>query len=205
MIDSEFQNLLLSFSKADDKDERKDIENRIWQNYGKDQTVVVVDMSGFSLLSQRYGIVHYLSMVSRMQITAEPIIENFGGTVIKFEADNCFATFPEPLTAVRACISLNMAFDAANILTTEDLDIRIACGIDYGKILVINNNDFFGNAVNRASKLGEDTAEPGEILITQDAMQLIPQEAGIKHTETVIDISGIQFNASLISYKHAAE
>lgn len=205
MIDREFQDLLLDYSKADDANKREELETTIWQRYGEDKAVVVVDMSGFSLLSQRYGIVHYLSMVSRMQITAEPIIENHGGTVIKFEADNCFATFKSAVSAVQACVSLNMAFDAANILTEDDLDIRIACGVDYGKILVINNHDFFGNAVNRASKLGEDTAEPGEILATQEVIELIPDEAEIQHEETTITISGIEIKAGLISYKNVSK
>lgn len=205
MIDSEFQNLLLDYSKADDAEKRQEIENTIWQRYGEDKAVAVVDMSGFSLLSQRYGIVHYLSMVSRMQITAEPVIENHGGTVIKFEADNCFATFKSPISAIQACISLNMAFDAANILTEDDLDIRIACGVDYGKILMINNHDFFGNAVNRASKLGEDTAEPGEILATQEVLELIPDEAEIQHKKTTITISGIEIKAGIISYKNVSK
>lgn len=203
-MNTEFQKLLLSYSQEEDIEERQKLDEVIWQKYGQDNAVVVVDMSGFSLLCQRYGVVHYLSMISRMQITAKPIIENYGGTLVKFEADNGFAIFPEPLAAVRTCISLNMAFDAANILTPEDLDIRISCGIDFGKILLIENNDFFGNAVNRASKLGEDTANPGEILITNEAMKLIPDEAGIKHEKIKISISGIEIDGSSISYKQAS-
>ena len=41
-------------------------------------------------------------------------------------------------------------------MTSEDLDIYISCGIDYGRILLVDDKDCFGDAVNRASKLGED-------------------------------------------------
>ncbi|MBD8527801.1 adenylate/guanylate cyclase domain-containing protein [Pseudomarimonas arenosa] len=175
MRDHPFQDVLLRFSQEADEAQRQRIEQDIWRDYGSRQVVLVVDMSGFSSLTSRYGIVHYLSMVRRMQLTAEPIIRSFGGVLLKFEADNAFAIFPEVEGALRAATALNLAFDAANRLTPEALDIHIACGIDVGEILVVEQRDFFGDAVNRACKLGEDLAEPGEILITADAMTELGQ------------------------------
>jgi class 3 adenylate cyclase len=93
------------------------------------------------------------------------------------------------------------AFNAANLLTADDLDIRVACGIDYGKILVVGNDDCFGDAVNRASKLGEDVAEAGDILVTKEAMELVPAEAGIKAREISISISGIEIPAYAVEYR----
>src|ERR1041385_5191943 len=175
-----FQELLLNYSQSEQTEERSQIEDVLWAEYGAEYAVFVLDMSGFSLLTRKYGIVHYLSMVRRMQLTTEPIVKSYGGSMIKSEADNCFAVFPDPLSAVNAAIAMQHAFSAANLLTSDDLDIHIACGIDYGKILIIGHEDCFGDPVNRASKIGEDLAAAGEILITQDAMQMIPAEAGIK-------------------------
>lgn len=196
-----FQELLLQYSQAEEPDVRKGLEDTIWENYGQEQTVFVLDMSGFSRLTRKYGIIHYLSMVRRMQLTSKPIVKSFEGYMIKFDADNCFAVFPTPLQAVNAAISMQHAFDAANILTSDDLDIRIACGIDYGKILMVGNDDCFGDAVNRASKLGEDVAEAGDILVTKEAMQMIPAEAGIKSREVNLSISGITIQAFAIEYR----
>ena len=75
------------------------------------------------------------------------------------------------------------------------MDIHISCGIDYGKILVIKGEDCFGDAVNRASKLGEDVASSGEVLITSEAMALIPPGAGFQAAEKNITISGITIAA----------
>ena len=196
-----FQDLLLQYSQAEDPDIRKKIETTLWENYGQEQTVFVLDMSGFSRLTRKYGIIHYLSMVRRMQLTTGPIVQSFDGYMIKYEADNCFAVFPSPLQAVNAAIAMQHAFDAANILTADDLDIRIACGIDYGKILVVGSDDCFGDAVNRASKLGEDVAEAGEILVTQEAMQMIPPEAGVKSRAVSLSISGIMIPAHAVDYR----
>lgn len=195
-----FQELLLSFSQTEEMKERKKIEESLWKGYGAEFAVFVLDMSGFSMLTRKYGIVHYLSMVRRMQLTTEPIVKLYGGRMLKYEADNCFAVFPEPLAAVNAAIEMQHAFRAANVLTSDDLDIHISCGIDYGKLLIIGNQDCFGDPVNRASKMGEDVAAAGEILITREAIQMIPPDAGILSHEISISISGVNIPAYVIEY-----
>ncbi len=52
-------------------------KNILWAEYGAEYAVFVLDMSGFSLLTRKYGIVHYLSMVRRMQLTTEPIVKTY--------------------------------------------------------------------------------------------------------------------------------
>ena len=194
--------MLLSFSQTERVEERQNIEKSLWDEFGAEYAVFVLDMSGFSLLTRQYGVVHYLSMVRRMQMTTEPIVKSYGGFMIKYEADNCFAVFPDPLAAVTAAIAMQHAFSAENLLTAKDLDIHISCGIDYGKILVIGKKDCFGDPVNRASKIGEDLALGGEILITQEAMQMIPATAGIKAREMNVSISGITIPAYRIEYRN---
>lgn len=194
--------MLLSFSQSEMSDERRKLEDSLWDEFGAEYAVFVLDMSGFSLLTRKYGIVHYLSMVRRMQMTTEPIVKSYGGFMIKYEADNCFAVFPDPLAAVNAAIAMQHAFSAENLLTSEDLDIHISCGIDYGKILVVGREDCFGDPVNRASKMGEDLAVAGEILVTKEAMQMIPANAGIKAREMNVSISGITIPAFLVEYRN---
>src|SRR5262245_6359403 len=195
-----FQENLLLYSQTESNEERHGIEEILWGNYGAEFAVFVLDMSGFSMLTRKYGIVHYLSMVRRMQLTTEPIVKSYGGQMLKYEADNCFAVFPEPLAAVNAAIAMQHAFKAENLLTSDDLDIHIACGIDYGKLLIIGHEDCFGDPVNRASKMGEDVAAAGEILITKEAMDMIPLEAGILSREISISISGVNIPAYVIEY-----
>ena len=197
-----FYSMLLSFSQSEMTEERHEIENSIWTEFGAEYAVFVLDMSGFSLLTRKYGIVHYLSMVRRMQLTTEPIVKSYGGFMIKYEADNCFAVFPDPLSAVQAAIAMQHAFSAENLLTSDDLDIHISCGIDYGRILMVGHEDCFGDPVNRASKMGEDLAVAGEILITKEARAMIPAEAGIKAREMNVSISGMTIPAYLIEYRN---
>ena len=196
-----FQNLLMKFSQAEKMEDRKKIETALWTEFGHEYAVFILDMSGFSMLTRKYGIVHYLSMVKRMQLTTEPIIQSYRGEMLKYEADNCFAVFPDPLSAVNAAISMQHAFTAENILTSDDQDIHIAVGIDYGKLLIIGHEDCFGDPVNRASKMGEDIAAAGEILITQEALNMIPAGANIQTRDINISISGISIPAYIVEYR----
>lgn len=164
-----------------------------------------MDMSGFSRLTQKYGIVHYLSMVLRMQLTYQPIVESLGGQVIKFEADNCFAMFDTVLLAVEAAIRLNTAFDAINRFTEETFDIRVAIGIDYGSVLLTGGPNYFGEVVNTASKLGEDVARPGEILLTERAFREIPlPEAGCTGKPLIPLLSGVRIKSYSLQYSRQA-
>ena len=198
---TKFQTLLLKFSQAEEKEDRKKIETAVWKEFGTEYAVFILDMSGFSMLTRKYGIVHYLSMVKRMQLTTEPIIKSFGGQMLKYEADNCFAVFPDALSAVNAAIAMQHAFTSENILTSDDQDIHIAVGIDYGKLLIVGHEDCFGDPVNRASKMGEDVAAAGEILISQEARDMIPAEANIRTREVSISISGINIPAYIVEYR----
>lgn len=182
---------LLDQYAAAPPEERQRIEADIWRSYGKELAVMVLDMSGFSLLTQRHGIVYYLAMVRRMQRAVAPIVMARGGEVVKFEADDCFAVFGTPLHAAEAARDIH----AALARDTHPDMIRVSIGIDFGQVLMVDNLDVFGNAVNRASKLGEDIAEAGETLITKEAFGLIPPSAGISGRPTELTLSGIRMEA----------
>ena len=51
----------------------------------------------------------------------------------------------------------------------EDWDLHASIGVGYGEILMVEEDDFYGNELNLASKLGEDVAESGETLLTEAA------------------------------------
>ncbi|GAB4505420.1 MAG: hypothetical protein Fur0043_24150 [Anaerolineales bacterium] len=199
-MDRYFEQLLLDYALANAEEERKRIEKVLWHDFGRRKLVFVLDMSGFSLLTRKYGVVHYLSLVKRMQLTAQPIIEEHNGLVVKFDADNCFAMFDTTLSAVRASIELNAAFDAINVHTDDPFDIRISIGMDYGDVLLTGGPDYFGDTVNRASKLGEDIAGPGEILMTEAAFAQLPSQAGFHGQPLEISISGVQLKAFKLKY-----
>ncbi len=189
-----FDELLNAYVLETAKNKRLVLEQLLWSHYGQEVAVFILDMSGFSLLTQRHGIVHYLSMVKRMQLCVTPIIECYRGSIVKFEADNCFATFATAADALKASVEIGKALRHCNEETDDEFDIHVSCGIDFGKILLLDNHDFFGNPVNRASKLGEDIANAGELLISKEAWDLI-ETPEVPGKPMQLSISGIQLEA----------
>jgi adenylate cyclase len=200
-MDQHFEELLLQYAHAENPEQRKGIRDTLWDEFGHRKAVFVMDMSGFSLLTQKFGIVHYLSMVKRMQITTAPIIERHGGEVVKFEADNCFAMFADVASAVEAAVALNTAFAAINQFTDDEFDIRVSVGIDYGEVLLIGGPDYFGDTVNRASKIGEDVAGPGEILLTEAALAEFPPDRQPPGEKLELSLSGIRLDVLKLEFR----
>jgi adenylate cyclase len=197
---SVFYDYLESYARSDTAEDRAEIEASLWDEFGVEQAIFILDMAGFSMSVEERGIVHYLSMMQRMRMTVEPLIRQNGGTVIKFEADNCFARFPDTLQAVQTAIIYNHTLSAMNLTTPDDLDIHAAIGIDFGKFLLVKSSDAYGMPVNVASKLGEDVASSEQILVSKQAMDRIDEHAGINSSPLDIKVSGLQLEAVEIIY-----
>ena len=116
--------------------------------------------------------------------------------MIKADADNLFCLFDRVRDAVDASLEIISRLDAANIVLPVEKHLYVAFGIGHGVILNLANEDIFGDEVNLASKLGEDIAEKGEILLTSAAKAELARQAQENGSEIptrqgVISISGI--------------
>ena len=168
-----------------------EVDAKVSEIFGETHAVLVMDMSGFSRLTIKHGIMHFLAMIHRMNAITIPAIEEHGGHVIKTEADNIFAVFPDVKSAVETAMDINRRFSAANTMLPEEMDIHGKFGIGYGEVLNVEDEDLFGSEVNLASKLGEDLAAREEILLTEEAFGRL--EAGfIEFDEVEMTISGLQ-------------
>ena len=198
-------NLLDAYDKAA-SEERRTIEQDLFASYSAERAVLVLDMSGFSTTTDRHGIVYFLSLIRKMNRMAEPVIEKFDGTVVKFEADDVFAVFANCKNAIDAALALNMAYDAVNMISDSGEEIHIKVGIDFGTIILIDDNeilqgwDLYGDAVNRASKLGEDLAERSEILVTEEAFATLSEGHGYDAEEVKFSIFGVTIDARQIRH-----
>ncbi|HZS06180.1 MAG TPA: adenylate/guanylate cyclase domain-containing protein [Blastocatellia bacterium] len=162
----------------------------IEETFGQCKAVLVLDMSGFSRTTQQHGIISFLLMIHQMQIICRPCIEQNNGAVIKTDADNLFCLFDTVADAVRASQEIISRLNTVNMILPKDRHLYVAFGIGYGKILNIGNEDIFGDEVNLASKLGEDIASKGEVLLTSAAKAELG-ESNIVTREGTISISGI--------------
>jgi class 3 adenylate cyclase len=159
--------------------DRQAAERRLRERFEVERAVLVLDMSEFSLSVRRSGIVAHLCLIRRVQRLAVPIVATHGGEVLKCEADNVFAVFPEPRGAVHAALAINRALAGASPPDAAGPPPAVGIGIDFGRVLLIPGRDAFGDAVNVAHKLGEDVARGGEILVsdaTRERLEECPAE-----------------------------
>ncbi|MDQ3941343.1 MAG: adenylate/guanylate cyclase domain-containing protein [Actinomycetota bacterium] len=174
----------------DRPEHRDEIEEEIEGTFTQRKTVMCLDMSGFSRTTKDRGIVAFLLMIHQMQLLAVPVVERHNGVVIKKEADNLFCLFDEVLDAVKASREIATSLKTANVVLPKDMELYVSIGIGYGPILNIENEDVWGNEVNLSSKLGEDIAELGEILLTTEARAQV-DDPSLNFIERNISISGL--------------
>ena len=158
-------------------DSAASIDAQINADYVERHAVLVMDMSGFSRLTLKHGIMHFLAMIQRLEAIAIPIVATYQGQVFKQEADNVFALFPAVNQAVDASVRILEALAIANQTTPPDQSLYVSMGIGYGDLICIECGDricdVYGHEMNLASKLGEDLGEPGEIWLTATAYEQI--------------------------------
>jgi adenylate cyclase len=173
-----------------------EIDAQINATFRQNHAIMVIDMSGFSRTTVRHGIIHFLAMIHRMHAIVKPVIADYGGTVVKEEADNIFAVFPDVKSAVQAAIDSLKHTGAVNTTLPPEMDIYLCIGIGCGDVLMLEGEDMYGSEFNLASKLGEDLAEQGEILLTDVAFEKFEgKKQDWKRVE--FSISGLE----LVAYK----
>lgn len=188
--DRAFLSQLLSV-RNQDPGRAPEIDALIHKTFGRNVAILALDMCGFSELTDRYGIVHFLAMIQQMIDAAGPAIQGNGGSVIKQDADNLFAVFANPTQALEAALDIFRAFEAMNAVLPNERDIYGSIGIGYGEALVVDGEDLFGAEVNLASKLGEDIAGRMEIIVSPTAHAALPPDryAFTPHTYTIAGVA----------------
>lgn len=164
-----------------------------------ERAILVRDMSHFSLSVRRTGILHYLGLIRFMRVLTAPIVQECRGELIKYEADNLMAVFPDAGDAVRAAVKINQALQSATLPGGAE-DVRVSVGIDHGSFLMVPGEDCWGDPVNIAYKLGEDLARPGEILITAAARERLDPAFPHPLREQQVSVSGLEFMAYGVQY-----
>ena len=181
-------------ARNDHPESLADIDAEIWRRFGRTQAVLVLDMCGFSRLTMRYGITHFLAMIRRLGLLVRPVVAAAGGRVVKAEADNLFAVFDDVPAALAAARAIHDRLSAANAFLPDDWDLHAGIGIGYGPVLLVGAGDLFGSEMNVASKLGEDVAERGDVLLSSSARERLPEGAG-PFDELALEMSGLALRA----------
>jgi adenylate cyclase len=190
----EFDRLIAGFSALDDAAEMEAARQHIWERFGAEGAVFISDMASFSSTSRKIGVCHFLKLIHRARQIIAPLIAQNDGLLLKCDADNCYALFRNTDDAIRASFDINEDLFRHNDEFSLAEQIYLSVGIDYGRVLLVGDIDFFGDPVNTASKLGEDLAIRAETLVTKRALErsaiAVPETA----ERMVARISDIEIN-----------
>ncbi len=142
------------------------IDRRIWDLFGEPWAIVATDLAGFSRRVNEFGIVHFLQIIHEHKKVLFPIVEAHDGLLVKAEADSLILLFRRPELALDCAIAMQHACQQLSARRVPEEQVLLCVGIGYGAVLRVGDSDVYGEEVNAASKLGEDTARAGEILVT---------------------------------------
>jgi class 3 adenylate cyclase len=167
----DFDSLIAAFADLTDPAAQESARCQIWEKYGAEGAVFISDMARFSSTSRKIGVCHFLKLIHRARQIIAPIVAANNGSLLKCDADNCYAFFPRTDDAIRASFDIDAALYESNQAYGMEEQIYLSVGIDYGRVLLIDDMDYYGDPVNTASKLGEDLAVKAETLVTRRAIE----------------------------------
>lgn len=166
------------------------IDNRIWDLFGEEWCVMFTDLSGFSRGVAKFGIIHFLQTIYESERVLVPIIEEHDGILLKEEGDSFLVIFRNVKKAIHCSVSMQRTLKKYNLDKPDEEKILLCVGLGFGRVLKIGDADVFGAEVNAASKLGEDTAEAWEILVTEGVMKAAGDITDIRFEELKDSVPG---------------
>lgn len=151
--------------------EKVAIDQRIWDLFGEEWAVMFTDLSGFSRKVEKFGIIHFLQTIMESARILIPCIGEHDGICLKTEGDSMLVIFRNVHKALSCSVEMQRAVKDYNHGRSEEEQVLLCIGLGFGHMLRIGDTDVFGEEVNSAAKLGEDTAQAWEILVTDQVRQ----------------------------------
>lgn len=145
---------------------KAEIDARIWDLFGESWAVMFTDLAGFSRGVAEFGIIHFLQVIYESQRLLMPCIDAHDGILLKTEGDSLLVIFRNAGKAIECALDMQRVLKRYNVDREAPEKIPLCVGLGFGKVLRIGDRDVFGAEVNAASKLGEDIAKAGQILVT---------------------------------------
>ncbi|RLB53718.1 MAG: adenylate/guanylate cyclase domain-containing protein [Deltaproteobacteria bacterium] len=168
----------------------KRIDRRIWDLFGEDWTVMFTDLAGFSRQTAAFGIVHFLQIIHEQKKLLLPIVSHHDGILLKTDADSLLIVFRRSASAVRCAVQMQHACQKVSDRRLPEEQILLCVGIGTGHVLRIGDHDVWGQEVNAAAKLGEDTAKAHEILVTEAVRDACADLDGVSFLDLGLAVAG---------------
>lgn len=158
------------------------------EKYLSTAAVLILDITGFTASAIDGGAIGSFLRILDVQKICFPVFRECGATFVRAFADDVTAVFDDCNQALDAALEIQRRVDLFTASADRHEDPPQCCiGIGYGDIYRIGSDLAMGDEMNRASKLGEDTALGGETLVTENAYRALSQRADAKFEPQVSD------------------
>lgn len=138
------------------------------------RAILVIDMTDFTTAAISAGDLSSLLRILDAQKVSIPALEEQGAAMVHCFADNIYALFPSADAALDAALEVQRRIASFNgSFLASDYPTELCIGIGFGEVLRIGPDDAQGAEMNRASKLGEDIARAGDVLLTEQAHEAL--------------------------------
>lgn len=124
--------------------------------------ILIADLAGFTALMKRIGGRSGMETAIRFHVQGAGLAGAFGGRLVSAWADNFMLSFP----------TVRQAYAAALELVAQTPS---SVGIGWGEVIE-DYGSLWGDEVNAASRLGEDVAKEGDVLLTDAAKARLGEE-----------------------------
>lgn len=160
------------------------VDRHIWDLFGATWAVMFTDLSGFSRNVTDFGIIHFLQTILESQRLFTPVLEEHDGFLLKTEGDSMLVIFRNPEKALDCALAMQRASEDYNAGRDPAEQVLLCVGLGYGRVLRIADEDVYGAEVNAASKLGEDMARAGEVLVTAEMRKALSKRKDLRFVRT---------------------
>lgn len=143
---------------------------------------LVSDMSGFTKLTRKYGIIHFASIIARFRQITLPIMKRYHALLITTEADSFNCIFPNAAMALMAANEMQKQTAEANRrLTPEREHFKLTLdgiGVDLGVGPLLDKaGKLHGRTFANAHILGEELCGKGSVALSRRARDEVKDSA----------------------------
>jgi len=131
-------------------------------------TLLMTDIEGSTALTSRLGR-RYAGLLNEVRGTIRSAVKRAGGVEVDTRADEAFAVFSEPASAVEAAVALQLAL--AGRTWPLDVQCRVRVGIHSGRP-TLTDTGYVGIAVNTVARVC-NAGHGGQILVSGSTLAAI--------------------------------
>lgn len=127
-------------------------------------TILFADVSGYSRMMRADEERTLVDLRAHLAELVAPVIERFGGRIVKTVGDGVMVEFGSAVEAVRSAVELQRGMAERNEGVPAERRQAFRIGLHLGDVIA-SDDDVFGDTVNVAARL-QGVAEPGAIVLS---------------------------------------